>query len=189
MVRKHGDFKPETLSFLITLSYPSPPPLFPSAAALCSSLILQAADPTSTGGGGGSQQLSTGSDGEEQLSGIKTPDESSALFDGREAAAPPVSAPAAAASQLKEVDAVLSEEELSRQARQTYAGLNRQPVAALIIAFAPQVVVELRETETFWLLDMAGSAVAMDSTNAQTSQARNQAYEELLRKRTDMADM
>ena len=51
------------------------------------------------------------------------------------------------------------------------------------------VHLELRETETFWLLELAGTCVAMDSNQAPTVTAQNTAYEALLKARTDMADM
>tara|TARA_B100000795_G_scaffold251853_1_gene220965 strand:- start:279 stop:2624 length:2346 start_codon:yes stop_codon:yes gene_type:complete len=51
------------------------------------------------------------------------------------------------------------------------------------------VVMELRETETFWLLELAGTCVAMDSPAAPIVSAQNAAYEALLKARGDMADM
>ena len=51
------------------------------------------------------------------------------------------------------------------------------------------VVMELRETDTFWLLELAGTCVAMDSPAAPIVSAQNAAYEALLKARGDMADM
>ena len=51
------------------------------------------------------------------------------------------------------------------------------------------VVLELRETETFWLLELQGACVAMDSPAAPVVTAQNTAYEALLKARSDMADM
>lgn len=49
--------------------------------------------------------------------------------------------------------------------------------------------VELRETETFWLLDEPGVSVGVDSAAAAHVREANEAYAELLRKRADMSDM
>lgn len=51
------------------------------------------------------------------------------------------------------------------------------------------VPIELKETETFWLFDLPGSCVAMDSVSAGAVKERNDAYEALLKKREDMADL
>ncbi|KAL1520245.1 hypothetical protein AB1Y20_023715 [Prymnesium parvum] len=48
---------------------------------------------------------------------------------------------------------------------------------------------ELTETHTFWLLEIPGTCVALDSPYAAPVQAANIAYEQLLKKRADMADM
>lgn len=50
-------------------------------------------------------------------------------------------------------------------------------------------VIELCETETFWLLDVPGVSVAQDSADAAVVVKQNQAYDALLRKRLDTSDM
>jgi WD40 repeat protein len=50
-------------------------------------------------------------------------------------------------------------------------------------------VIELCETEIFWLLDVPGVSVAQDSADAAVVLKQNEAYEALLRKRVDTSDM
>ena len=51
------------------------------------------------------------------------------------------------------------------------------------------VELTLVETETFFLLDEPGSAVGLDAPDMENVKAMNAAYEELLEKRSTMADM
>ena len=63
--------------------------------------------------------------------------------------------------------------------------------AASLTADDLEAMVELTlvETETFFLLDMPGSAVGMDSPDAEPVKVMNTRYDELLEKRMTMADM
>lgn len=67
------------------------------------------------------------------------------------------------------------------------AAMAKQPLTEEELAM-PQTI-ELHETETFWLLDIPGVSVAKDSPEAAVVMAQNEAYEALLRKRLDTADM
>jgi hypothetical protein len=119
---------------------------------------------------GGANMSGIGSD--DGLSGTKTPeiDETSAseAEAADDAAAAKPAAPAAAPS--PEASAVAAPK------------LTPADLEAL-------VELTLVETETFFLLDMPGSAVGMDSPDIESVKAMNAAYDELLEKRQTMADM
>lgn len=140
------------------------PPAAPLANESASESQSSAFD-SAFGKGGTANMSSIGSDGE--IGGMKTPDldeASASETEGADAEPKRKEAPAVEAEPAKPV--VLTEEQLD----------------------AP-VTFELRETETFWLLDMPGTCVAMDSPAAGAVQAQNAAYDELLAKRKTMADM
>jgi len=104
---------------------------------------------------------SAGSDSDASAASGLQEDANAPLTSGRTAAAANAAAVAEAISALP-----LTEEELDAPA-----------------------TIELCETETFWLLDVPGEAVEQGSVAAGEVQAANQAYEALLRKRIDTADM
>jgi len=119
------------------------------------------------GKGGAVGTSSVGSDGD--VGGLKTPDLSEAEASDSEAVAEEVTSSkpkAAPAAEEPKAAAKLTEEDLDEM-----------------------VTFELTETETFFLMDMAGTCVAADAPDAAAVQAANAAYDELLGKRTSMADM
>jgi len=69
------------------------------------------------------------------------------------------------------------------------AQVESAPVALTESDLDAPVVIELRETSTFWLLEETGTCVATDSILAPKVAERNDAYAKLLKARHDMADM
>ena len=104
---------------------------------------------------------------------------------GSEAGDPPMSG--TKTPELEDSDAELTEKPKAKKASAADAAADS--VAPTEEQLDTLVTLELRETETFWLLDIPGTAVAMDSAAAAGVQAANAVYEQLLRNRQDMGDM
>ena len=120
------------------------------------------------GGGKGAGMSSIGSD--DGLSGTKTPeidDTSASEAENDEAAVKPKAAAAPAAE----------------------AGAAAAPKQLTAADLEEMVELTFVETETFFLLDMPGSAVGMDSPDIENIKAMNAAYDDLIEKRSTMADM
>ena len=87
-------------------------------------------------------------------------------------------------------DTVVAEQGDAFEAKEAPEAQEEAVVVSLSAAQLDEpVVMELRETDTFWLLELAGTCVAMDSPAAPIVSAQNAAYEALLKARGDMADM
>lgn len=109
---------------------------------------------------------SAGSDSEQSTASTGVAEDTSKPLDGTASGKAAAAAAEAVAEAAAAAARPLTEEELSMRS-----------------------VIELCETETFWLLDVPGVSVAQDSADAAAVVKQNEAYEALLRKRLDTSDM
>ena len=93
----------------------------------------------------------------------------------------------ASASEVEGAESAVS----SKPKAATPAAAEETPAPAALTAaeLESYVSFELSETETFFLLDMPGECVALDSPEIEGVKAQNAAYDTLLEKRVTMADM